>query len=68
MYNRPAHKDNVSGFKGVTFHKNCTLKKYSARIMIDGEAIPLGSFDTSEEAEIAYKIAAKIYQGSYSFK
>ena len=55
--NTRVHKDNVSGFKGVTFDKR--RHNWFARIMHDRVVHNLGAFDNPEKAAEAYKIAAK---------
>jgi DUF971 family protein len=65
--NRPVDKDNVSGYKGVTFHKKKKCKRYSARIAIDGTSHYLGIYTTPEEAHEAYKYASLKYHGDYSY-
>lgn len=45
-------KNNTSGFKGVSFHKQ--TNKWVARIMIDNKKKHLGSFKTPEEASNAW--------------
>ena len=44
---------NVSGFKGVRWHK--AGKAWQGRIKIDGKERHLGLFDTPEEAAVAYQ-------------
>lgn len=55
--NTRVHKDNVSGFKGVTFDKR--KKTWFARIMHNRVAHHLGSYSAPELAAEAYKEAAK---------
>jgi hypothetical protein len=50
-------KDNSSGYKGVTYRKDCG--KWRAVINVNKTQISLGSFDTAELAYIAYCNAAK---------
>lgn len=50
------HKDNKSGYKGVSwFTRN---KKWQAQIMIEGKTLFLGYYDTPEDAAVAYNKAA----------
>lgn len=57
--NHPAHKNNITGIKGVNWSKNA--KKYYARIVINRKKIHLGYFDDIETATKARKEAEKIY-------
>lgn len=58
------NKSNSTGFKGVSFHKG--QGKYSARIMINGKSIHIGSFDNSKDAAIAYNSAAIELHGEFA--
>ncbi len=62
--NKKIHKNNKSGFKGVTWFTR--YKKYRARININKKQIFLGHFSTKEEAFSAYLEAVKKYHGEYS--
>ncbi len=62
-YNRPKHKNNTSGYKGVTRQPNCN--KWKAQIMINRKMIYLGLFQNIEDAAKAYKEAAIKYFGEY---
>jgi len=53
---KPAHKDNASGFKGVTLSR--ATGRYFARIMIDGKNNYLGMYKSPEDAARAYDRAA----------
>jgi hypothetical protein len=55
--NRPAPKNNSSGFRGVTWHKS--VDKWMARISHNGKRTTIGFFDTAEDAYEAYKTEAK---------
>jgi len=50
--NRGIHKNNKTGFMGVTFHK--PSGKWAAGIMKNGKKYHLGYYDTPEEARDAY--------------
>ena len=52
MRNTKAHRDNSTGFKGVTFDK-CS-GKFKAQIGICGRQKNIGRFDTAKEAHAAY--------------
>jgi len=67
--NKVAHKDNESGYKGVSrnFNKRGADKKpYRARIHVKGKIIHLGVFKTKEEAAEAYRLAAPKYHGEFA--
>lgn len=62
--NRPLQSDNTSGFKGVTFHKECN--KYKAQIKVNKVYKYLGLYKTPEEAHQAYLTASKEFHGEFS--
>lgn len=49
---RSAHKDNKTGFLGVSFRKD--VGKFSANIYSNSRNVPLGWFETPQEAHAAY--------------
>lgn len=49
--------------RGVEAHG----KRFRARIWVNQKRIELGSFDTREEAQEAYKVAAEKYFGEFAF-
>jgi hypothetical protein len=55
--NRPAPKNNSSGYRGVTWHKQ--MNKWMARISHHGKRKLIGFFDSAEDAYKAYKNEAK---------
>lgn len=55
-------KNNVSGAKGVSPYRG----GFRARIMIRGESIYLGDYNTVEEAAAAYAGAAKVGFGDFA--
>lgn len=55
--NRPAPKNNSSGYRGVTWHKQ--MNKWMARISHHGKRKNIGFFDSAEDAYKAYKNEAK---------
>jgi hypothetical protein len=63
--NRGPRKDNKSGYKGVSWHKE--RNKWTARIMINGEYKHLGLFDNILNAVNAYNKIAKTYYGEYAW-
>lgn len=62
--NRGARKDNMSGYKGVSWHKQSG--KWNARIKTKDIYKHLGLFKTKVDAAIAYNQAAIIYQGEFA--
>lgn len=62
LMNAKAHRDNTSGFKGVTRNK----KRWSASIQARGESKYLGTFDTPELAHAAYAQAAAQFHGEFA--
>lgn len=54
-------KDNSSGYRGVY----CVGRKFKAAIGVDNKFIPLGLFETAEEASAAYVAAAKKYRPGF---
>lgn len=63
--NRPANKNNVLGYKGVSLNRNKT--KYYASIMVNYKHIHLGTFDTLDEAIKARKKAEIKYFGEFAY-
>lgn len=58
--NRKKHKNNSSGYKGVSYHKG--KKKFQCRISYNGIRINLGNYECAKEAAIAYnKKAVELY-------
>jgi len=62
--NRGVQKNNVSGIKGVYWHKRA--KKWYAFIMLDQKKIYIGSFGSKEAAANAYNERAKELHGEFS--
>ncbi len=62
--NTKIRKDNGCGFKGVSYHSQ--LRKYQARIQINGRSMSLGCFETPEQAHEAYVKAARSYFGAFA--
>lgn len=62
LFNQGKYKNNTSGLKGVSIHRN----KWIAKISVKGKRIELGYFKTKELAYKAYCIACKKYHGEYS--
>lgn len=62
FYNKPRRRDNQSGFKGVSPHRD----GYTATIRVRGRRHYLGRFSSAEEAHKAYTRAAEHLHGKYS--
>lgn len=60
--NRAIHKNNKSGFKGVTKKRN----KWTACVAINKKRFRLGSFDSPEEAHAAYLKKSKEVQKEFA--
>lgn len=61
-FNTLAHRDNLTGVKGVSVNGG----KFRARIWVNGKEISLGVFLKLEEAAEAYKQASLKYHNQYS--
>jgi len=61
---RRRHRNNTSGFKGVTFHT--ARGRWHARITKDRCTESLGYFDSAVAAHAAYTEAAARMHGEYS--
>ena len=62
--NRGKQKNNISGYKGVSWHKK--NKKWHAYININTKRIFLGLFDSKISAAKTYDKAAKKYFGEFA--
>lgn len=62
--NQDIRSNNTSGYKGVSYVRKGN--KWNARIKINYESISLGSFNTPEEAALAYNQAAIQYFGEFA--
>lgn len=63
--NRGPRIDNKSGYKGVSWHSQ--RKKWTARIMINGNNKHLGLFENLVEAARSYNVAALEYYGPFAW-
>lgn len=63
MANLTKHKDSISGYKGVSWHKRG--KKWHAQIRSNGTKFHLGLFSSKEEAYAAYVTAATKLHGEF---
>lgn len=64
LRNRSKPKNNVSGFKGVSWIER--YQKWQATIKFDGKNKFLGRFDTREDAADAYNQAALKHHGDFA--
>lgn len=64
MCNRVKTANNTSGFKGVTWNKQCG--KWRARVKLKGKSHHLGYFENVTEAADAYAAAARRLHGSFA--
>lgn len=62
--NRGPQSNNISGVKGVSFHKG--RGKWFARIKADGRVRHLGYFDDPKLAGLAYASAADRFHGAFA--
>lgn len=58
------HKDNVSGFIGVSWRPS--RNKYRARIFDNGKEVSLGHFENAFDAAVAYNAAAVRVHGEFA--
>ena len=57
-------KNSTTGFKGVHWHSG--MKKYQARIAVNGRRYSLGFYETAKEAYLEYCINAIKYHGKFA--
>lgn len=62
--NSRKHSDNISGYKGASWHS--ASKSWLARITINNKLIHIGSYSTAEDAAHAYDMAAKELHGKFA--
>ena len=65
-YNQGKRKNNVCGFKGVSWLKS--KQKYRATILIKGKQKFLGYFEKAQDAGHAYDTKAKELHGEFFYK
>lgn len=61
--NKPKQANNTSGFKGVSWNKDCN--KWQSHIRINKRSFYLGLFETKEEASEKYLSIAKSHHGEF---
>lgn len=66
QHNRAKSKNSTSGYKGVSWHKS--EKKYYVQIKLNYKQYHLGSYDTAEQAALAYNEAAKRLHGEFAYQ
>lgn len=64
QWNVGARKNNLTGFKGVSWYKR--QKKFLAQIKYNNKLVFIGLFDTVEDAANAYKKAAVKLHGEFA--
>lgn len=64
LANSPLRRDNITGAKGVHWHKG--RQRYTASIGFNGKRIWLGAFGTVKQASRAYAEASIELYGSFS--
>lgn len=62
LHNSKLRSDNLSGVKGVSWHRN----KWQACITVDGVQRRVGRFDTVEEAEAALRTERERLHGEFA--
>ena len=63
-FNRKSGKDSSSGYKGVSWHKQC--KKWQVQYHYKGKDYYLGLYETEEEAAEAYRKATEHLHKDYA--
>jgi hypothetical protein len=68
LWNQARHRDNRSGFKGVTFCNRAPAlrKPWQASLCVDGRSLFLGRFASATEAAQAYDAAARQHHGEFA--
>lgn len=64
--NRPLDKNNTSGFRGVSLHKE--TGKWRASIQYNGKKISLGLYNNIKKAAEAYNIKARKCFGEFAYQ
>lgn len=66
--NTKLESSNTTGFRGVSLDKNFKVPKYRAVITFKNKQYYLGSYQTKEEAAIAYNIEAVKLFGEFAYQ
>lgn len=64
--NRRLQKNNTSGYRGVSFKKDCPLRPWRVEFQFQNNVIHVGQFATKEEAACAYNAKAKELFGDFA--
>lgn len=64
-YNTKQAHLSKTGYRGVSFQRQCSPPRFNARIKINGKLKHLGMFATPEAAHEAYMAAAKKLHGEF---
>lgn len=59
--------NNVTGYKGVTIHRNKSCTQYRSRIRVNKKLLCLGLYETPIEAALKYNEAAIKYFGEFAY-
>ena len=62
--NRRSRADSMSGYKGVSWHKQ--RRRWYARICVNGQTRGLGLYESAEDAALAYDAAAIASFGEFA--
>lgn len=66
LRNRKIHSNNKCGRKGVSYDPSSSIRPWRAKINVDRKRISLGRFACAEDAQEAYRAAAKKYHGEFA--
>jgi len=66
LRNRSKQKNNTSGYKGVSWHKQ--LRRWSVRIKHNGKYHSIGTYYDKRDAALAYNVAAHIFHNKFANK